>query len=308
MCMWIYYNSSMNTQQQYFNNITQSGSANTTILILGFIGIMIGLGFLIAQLTGNSSYVVYSIVISVVMNFVAYYFAESIALAQTHARFVSPQEEPRLYTITAKLAQVSSLPMPKIHIIEDTAMNAFATGRNKNHASIAVTRGLYERLDDAELSGVVAHELGHIKNNDILVSTMAVVLAGCISLLANVLLVNSSSSRESSRNVVTVIVSLAISFIAPFFGILIQMAVSRSREYLADKTGAYMTGEPLALASALNKIAYHYEPLKTADQSTAHLFISNPFGGINMSGLFSSHPRTEDRITQLSKLSKIIHK
>jgi heat shock protein HtpX len=241
-----------------------------------------------------------------VMNFVAYFFSDKIALATYRAQPVSREDLPRVYNIVERLAQKVSLPMPKVYLIPSDSPNAFATGRNPNHASVAVTQGILGLLNDDELEGVLAHELGHVRNRDILISSIAATLAGAITWLASIarwgMIFGGMRGSRNDRGGGGGIAAIAMIFLAPFAAMLIQLAVSRSREYGADDTGAHWTGNPYALASALAKIeAYSKQRPLLASPSTAHLFIIAPFlGGMSFGNLFSTHPPTAKRIERLT--------
>jgi len=240
-----------------------------------------------------------------VLNFVSYFFSDKIALATYRAQPVGREDLPRVYNIVERLAQKVSLPMPKVYLIPTDSPNAFATGRNPNHASVAVTQGILGLLTDDELEGVLAHELGHVGNRDILISSIAATLAGAITYLASIArwgmifggMRGSRDDRDGGG-----IAAIAMMILAPFAAMLIQLAVSRSREYGADDTGAHWTGNPYALASALAKIdAYSRQRPLVASPSTAHLFIIQPFlGGMSFGNLFSTHPPTAKRIERLT--------
>jgi heat shock protein HtpX len=240
-----------------------------------------------------------------IMNFVSYFFSDKIALAAYRAQPVSREDLPRVYNIVERLAQKVSLPMPKVYVIPTDSPNAFATGRNPNHASVAVTQGILGLLNDDELEGVLAHELGHVRNRDILISSIAATLAGAITWLASVAkwgMIFGGYGRDREERGGGGIAALIMIFVAPLAAMLIQLAVSRSREYGADDTGAHWTGNPYALASALGKIeAYSRRVPLVASPSTAHLFIIQPFlGGMSFGNLFSTHPPTAKRIERLT--------
>ncbi len=241
-----------------------------------------------------------------IMNFVAYFFSDKIALATYRAQPVTREELPRVYNIVERLAQKVSLPMPKVYVIPTDSPNAFATGRNPNHASVAVTHGILGLLNDEELEGVLAHELGHVRNRDILISSIAATLAGAITYLASIarwgMIFGGMRGERDDRDGGSGLAAIAMIFLAPLAATLIQLAVSRSREYGADDTGAHWTGNPYALASALAKIeAYSTQRPLIATPSTAHLFIIAPFlGGMSFGNLFSTHPPTAKRIERLT--------
>jgi heat shock protein HtpX len=232
-----------------------------------------------------------------VTNFIAYFFSDKIALATYRARPVTREQLPRVYNVVERITQKIGLPMPKIYVIPMDSPNAFATGRNPAHASVAVTQGILDLLNDEELEGVLAHELGHVSNRDILISSIAATLAGAITYLARFgFFFGGMGDREDRRGG-----GLLMLIVAPIAAMLIQLAVSRSREYQADATGAHYTGNPYALASALGKLdAYSRRVPMAATPSTAHLFIIQPLLGINFGSLFSTHPPIAKRIERLT--------
>jgi heat shock protein HtpX len=240
-----------------------------------------------------------ALVIAAVLNFISYFFSDKLALAAYRAQPVTREQLPRAYEIVERLTQKIGIPMPKIYVIPTESPNAFATGRNPNHASVAVTHGILGLLNDEELEGVLAHELSHVRNRDILISSVAATIAGAITWLRYGAMFggmgNSDNRREGGFS------ALIMLIVAPIAASVIQLAVSRSREYQADETGAHMTGNPYALASALAKLdAYSKRVPLAATPSTAHLFIIQPFLGMNFGNLFSTHPPTAKRIERLT--------
>ncbi len=273
----------------------------TTMLLTGMTLLLMFAG----RVFGGQRGMLMALAFAAVMNFVSYFFSDKIALATYRAQPVSREDLPRVYNIVERLAQKVNLPMPKVYVIPTDSPNAFATGRNPNHASVAVTQGILNLLNDEELEGVLAHELGHVRNRDILISSIAATLAGAVTYLASIakwgmifggMRGNDRDDRGGG------IAEIAMIFLAPFAAMLIQLAVSRSREYGADDTGAHWTGNPYALASALSKIeAYSRQRPLIASPSTAHLFIIQPFlGGFGFGSLFSTHPPTAKRIERLT--------
>lgn len=278
----------------------------TWILMTTFFVIVIALGFVFSQIYGNPNILYGFFIFSVVMNLVAYWQSDKIALRASGAIPADPVKYLELHRIVENLAITAGLPKPRVYIINDPAPNAFATGRNKEHAAVAFTTGILSILEKNELEGVAAHELSHVGNRDILVSTVAVVLAGFISLLANIFLRSQmfGGNRDSDNKAGTVlmIVGIILAILAPIFATLIQLAISRKREYLADASGALLTRYPEGLANALRKISAYSQPMKTASDATAHLFIANPFGSGRMRGLhklFMTHPPMQDRVNAL---------
>jgi len=248
--------------------------------------------------------------IALVMNGVAYWFSDRIALASAQAHEVTPAEAPMLFRLADRLALQYGVPRPRVYVSPDPSPNAFATGRNPSHAAICVNDGLLRILDEEELYGVLAHEFGHVRNRDILISSVVAVLAGTITLIANVaqwgLMFGGYGGRDDrQQGAGSAIVGLVMIIVAPIAALLIQLAISRSREYQADRTGAEVSGDPLALASALRKLerASQAIPSQTAQPAFAHLYIVNPLSGGTMAGLFSTHPPIEERIRRLEEMA-----
>ncbi len=245
-----------------------------------------------------------ALVIAGVMNFIAYFFSDKIALATYRAQPVTREQLPRVYQVVERLTQKAGLPMPKIYVIPTESPNAFATGRNPQHASVAVTQGILNLLNDEELEGVLAHELGHVNNRDILISSIVATLAGAITYLGQMgrfamIFGGMGGDRDDRRG--GGLGALLMLILAPIAAMLIQLAVSRAREYHADETGAHLTGNPYALASALAKLdAYSKRLPMAASPSTAHLFIVQPLLGVNVGNLFSTHPPIAKRIERLT--------
>jgi heat shock protein HtpX len=243
---------------------------------------------------------------ALVMNGVSYWFSDKIVLRMYGAKEIGPQEAPRLYQIVQELALRAQMPMPKLYLIPQEAPNAFATGRDEKHAAVAVTQGILRILDEAELRGVLAHELSDVKNRDILVGTIAATMAGAISMLANIahwgMIFGGRSSEDRGGG--HPIVALAMIIIAPLAALLVQMAISRSREYGADSTGAEISKDPLALANALKKLHRGVQRIPMeANPATAHMFIVNPLTGGGLMTLFSTHPPMDERIRRLEKMA-----
>ncbi len=276
-----------------------------------FFSVVIGMGYIASQYFGNVYILYVAVAISLIMNIGSFWFSDKIAIKSAGAIPISKEDNPDLWNLVENLSITAGLPMPKLHIIHDPAPNAFATGRNKYNAAVAVTTGLMERLDKTELEGVIAHELAHIGNRDILVMSVATVLVGFVAILADMLGRMamfgglSGSDRESNgTHPIAIVVGIIVMFLGPLVAQLMQMAVSRKREFLADATGALLTRYPEGLASALEKISSYSAPMRRANSATAHMFISNPFGANSKSGkfmrkLFSTHPPVEERILAL---------
>jgi len=251
---------------------------------------------------GGQNGMLLALVFAAVMNFVAYFFSDKIALSMYRAQPVTREQLPRAYEIVERLTQKIGIPMPKIYVIPTESPNAFATGRNPSHASVAVTHGILGLLNDEELEGVLAHELGHVNNRDILISSVAATIAGAITMLASMgrfaMIFGGGGGRDRRGGGLSALFMLIV---APIAASLIQLAVSRSREYQADATGAHFTGNPYALASALQKLdAYSRRVPMQATPSTAHLFIIQPLLGMNFGNLFSTHPPIAKRIERLT--------
>lgn len=273
------------------------------MLLAALTALVLGLG----QVLGGRNGVVFAVVFAFVMNFVAYWFSDKIVLRMYRAQPVTEADAPELYRTVQNLAAKMNMPMPKVYIIPEEAPNAFATGRNPQNAAVAATEGIMRMLDREELEGVLGHELGHVKNRDTLISTVAATLAGALSHLANMAMWGAmfgGHRRDDDRGGNPLIVLVGM-ILAPLAAALIQMAISRSREYGADETGAQLTGNPLALASALKKIEGWKQriPLSTGSPATAHLFIINPFSAQGLAHLFSTHPPTAERVKRLEAMA-----
>lgn len=285
----------------------QASNVRKTWLLMGvFLVLVIAIGYAIAWYLNEPGLLYVAVAFSLIMNISAYWFSDKVALASTGAAEADPSEFRELHRLVENLAITAGLPKPRVYVINDPAPNAFAAGRNKEHAVVAVTTGLLQRLDRTELEGVIAHELAHIGNRDILVMTVAVVLAGFIAMLADLFLRMSffgGGNRDNKGNALVAIVAVVGIVLAPIAAQLIQLAISRRREYLADASGALLTRYPDGLASALAKISSYEAPMQRASHATAHLFISNPFGaheaGKFVAGLFATHPPVEKRIEAL---------
>lgn len=259
----------------------------------------------IGQMFGGRNGMMLALVFAVIMNFASYFFSDKIALAAYRAQPVTREQLPRAYEIVERLTQKIGIPMPKMYVIPTDSPNAFATGRNPQHASVAMTEGILNLLTDEEMEGVLAHELGHVRNRDILISSVAATLAGAITMIARMgywaSLFGGGSSRDDREGGGGGLVALLMLILAPIAATLIQLAVSRSREYEADASGASYTGNPYALASALKKLdAYSKRLPMQATPSTAHLFIVAPLLGMDFSSLFSTHPPIAKRIERLT--------
>lgn len=274
-----------------------------------FLGLLTVLLVLLGQLVGGTNGALMFLILAGVMNFISYWFSDKIVLKMYRAKEVSAANAPMLYKVVNRLVLKNNLVMPKIYIIESDAPNAFATGRDPKHASVAATTGILKILTEEELEGVMAHEMAHVNNRDTLISTVAATIAGAITMIANMLqwgAMFGGSRNDDDNGGNNIIVVLAMAILAPIAALLIQMAISRSREYIADETGARFCGRPKALASALGRLesSARMIPLVGGNPSTAHLFIVNPFRGSALLNLFSTHPPMEERIRRLEKLSR----
>ncbi len=274
----------------------------TWILMSLFLIIVIGIGWTFARVYGNSMILYVAVAFSLLMNFFSYWYSDKIVLKMSGAKPVSRDSHRELWNIAENLSITAGLPLPKIYIIQDSAPNAFATGRNKERAALAITSGLLERLDRNELEGVLAHELSHIGNRDILISTIVVVLVGFIALLSDFFLRftiwggRGRDRGDGRAQMLLMLIGIALAILAPIAAVLVQLAVSRKREFLADASGALLTRYPEGLASALEKISQYKAPMRQVNRATAHLFISSPFGAKKIGKLFSTHPPIEERV------------
>ena len=272
-------------------------------------GLMTGLLMMIGDYFGGLKGMQMMLIFSIAMNFFAYWNSDKMVLAHYRAKQVDRSNAPKLYAMVERLAKKANLPMPKVYIIDSPVPNAFATGRNPEHAAVAVNTALADMLTEDELEGVLAHELSHVKNRDILVSTIAATMAGAISTIAQwgMFLGGGRDEDGESRNPIATIL---VMILAPLAAMLIQMGISRSREYMADKSGGEMCGNPDALADALLKIeAYaHRIVMPGATEATAHMFIINPFSGIDAKKLFSTHPTTAERVKLLRQQAEEMRK
>ncbi len=283
-----------------------SNVAKTWVLMTCFFAVVMAIGWGVSYYFDNPGILVFAVIFSVGMNVFAYWNSDKVVIAMSGAKPATDAEYPELNNIVENLAITAGLPKPKLYVIQDPAPNAFATGRNKEHAAVAVTTGLMGMMTRAELEGVLAHELSHVGNRDMLVSTVAVVLVGFVTLVSDFFLratIFGGGDNDRNKNPILMIVAVALIVLSPIVATLIQLAISRKREFLADASGALLTRYPEGLASALQKIGSYAQPMKRANNATAHLFISNPFGPkAAMSGLaklFMTHPPIEDRVKAL---------
>lgn len=277
----------------------------TVLMMLIFILFIAGILWLFAKYSGGSTGIFYGGLIgSAIYVLFTYYAGSKMAIAMNGAKEIAKKDNPRLYRMVENLSITEGMPMPKVYIIDDPAPNAFATGRDPKHAVVATTTGLLDIMDDKELQGVLAHELGHVKNYDIRVSMVAFALTSVISLLADIILrMTFFGGRDrENNNQLFLILGIAAAILAPIIATMIQLAISRRREYLADATGALTTRYPEGLASALEKLKDHGSSLRRQNSSTAHLFFANPLSKGNIAALFSTHPPLDDRIARLRQM------
>ncbi|MCS7230031.1 MAG: zinc metalloprotease HtpX [Candidatus Kryptonium sp.] len=281
---------------------------NNTLKTVFLMTLMTVLLLAVGSAIGGQSGLVIAFIISLLMNFFAYWFSDKIVLAMYGARQVTEAEAPRLYSMVRRLATKAGLPMPKVYIIPSLTPNAFATGRNPKNAAVAVTEGIMRILNEDELEGVLGHELAHIKHRDILTATIVATMVGTITFLARMaqwsfFFLGGSRDRENNTNWIA---ELVLIILAPIAAVLIQLAISRAREFAADEGGARISGKPLSLASALKKLENAAEaiPMEEARPETAHLFIVNPLRGEGILKLFSTHPPIKERVARLEKLAR----
>jgi len=292
-----------------------SNVRKTWLLFTVFLIVVIGIGWAFSRIYANPSILYFAVIFSVLMNVIAYWYSDKIVLKMCRAVPVEHKNAPELYNIVENLSITAGLPMPKIYLIREKQPNAFATGRNPKHAVVAVTEGLLEKLDRSELEGVLAHELSHVGNRDMLLSTVIVVLVGFISIISDMFLrsafwggLGRRDDREGGQaGAILMIVGIALSILAPIAAMLIQLAISRKREFLADASGALLTRYPEGLASALEKISSDSTPMRIANNTTAHLWLDDPFKGQKKTSwlrkLFMTHPPVEERIKCLREMS-----
>lgn len=279
-----------------------------TVFMMGvFVALIAGLGWLFGQYSGQPFITPYVLIGAALYAWLSYFAGSKLALAMNGAHEIQKKDNPRLWRIVENLAITEGMPMPKVYVIDDPAPNAFATGRKPTSAVVAATTGLLEIMDDKELEGVMAHELGHVKNYDIRVSMVAFALVAVVSIIADIMLRMAwfrDDDNDSSSSSLFFVVGIIGAILAPIIATLIQLSISRRREYLADATGALTTRYPEGLASALAKIGHYGSTLKRQNASTAHLFFANPLKGKGLANLFSTHPPVEERIAKLNEMGR----
>jgi len=290
-----------------------SNIRKTWLLFALFLIVVIGIGWVFSQIYGNSIILVFCVFFSFLMSFISYWYSDKIVLKISRAKEIHKKDAPELYNVLENLSITAGLPMPKLYLIDERAPNAFATGRNPEHAVVAVTEGLLCRLDRSELEGVLAHELSHVGNRDILLSTVVVVLVGFVALLSDFFLRSLffggvGRNRDRGGHPYMIFIGIGLAILAPIATILIQLAISRKREYLADASGALLTRYPEGLASALQKISKDPTQMRVANKATNHLWLAEPKKpGLNFRkktrGLFMTHPPIEERVRRLKDLN-----
>lgn len=277
---------------------------NTVFIMAAFVGIVGAVGWAFAYIQGDVSIAYGVVAVAVIYALIQYFLAAKLATMITGAREIEKRDNPRLYRIIENLAISTGMPMPKVYIIDDPAPNAFATGRDPQHAVVGATTGLLEIMNDRELEAVMAHEMSHVQNYDIRVSMIAFGLVSAIGMLSDVamrMFFFGGNRRDSNSNPIVLIVGIVLIALAPVIAMLIQFAISRQREYLADASGSLMTRDPDGMASALGKLGQYGKPMQAQSSSTAHMFLVNPLKPGFLAGLFSTHPALEDRIARLEK-------
>jgi len=289
-----------------------SNKRKTIVLMAMFIIVIIALGYLFNYYYGDQSYgiLIIAVIIAIVMSLTSYFSGDKIALATAGAKQIDKEANPYVYRMVENLCITAGTPTPKVHIIEDSAINAFATGRDPEHASIAITQGAIDKLTNEELEGVIAHELSHIKNYDIRLMMVVIVCVGIITLLADFFIRmrfygGGKSKGNNKAGGIIILVGIILAILSPLFAKLIQLAISRKREYLADASGAMLTRFPEGLANALEKIKAQAQPLKKANHATAHLYIASPWANTKKSWLHltATHPPIDDRINKLRQMA-----
>lgn len=287
-----------------YSQIT-ANKRKTAVMMVVFVALVAGLGWVFGQFSGKPAITPFVLIGALVYTLLAYYSGSKLALTMNGAHEIQKKDNPRLWKIVENLSITEGMPMPKVYIIDDPAPNAMATGRKPDVAIVAATTGLLEIMDDKELQGVMAHELGHVKNYDIRVSMVAFALVAVVSIIADIMLRMTwfrDDNDDSSSNTIFFVVGIVAAIIAPLIAILLQASISRKREYLADATGALATRYPEGLASALTKIGHYGSTMRKQNASTAHLFFANPLKGRSFANMFSTHPPVADRIAKLRKM------
>ncbi len=287
-----------------------SNIRRTWLLFSVFLVVVIGIGWVFSRVYANPAILVFAVLFSVLTSFLSYWYSDKIVLKISRAQLIKKEDAPELYNIVENLSITAGLPMPRVYLINEPATNAFATGRDPQHAVVAVTRGLLEKLDRSELEGVLAHELSHVGNRDILLSTVVVVLVGFVALLSDFFMrsmfwrgLGDNDDRGSGQaRIIFMVIGIALAILAPIAVTLIQLAISRKREFLADADGVLLTRYPDGLISALEKISRDHAPLRVANKATNHLWFSAP-SKTKAAGWFMTHPPIEERIRRLREIN-----
>lgn len=284
-------------------NAIAANKRNTVIIMAVFVGLIGAVGWAVSYVQGNQSIAYWVIAVAAIYALIQYFMASKLALAMNGAKQIEKRDNPRLYRMVENLTIATGMPMPKVYIIDDPAPNAFATGRDPKHAVVAATTGILEVMDDRELEAVMAHEISHVKNYDIRVSMIAFGLVSAIGILSDMALhmMFFSDRRENNSNPIVLVIGIVLIILAPVIAMLIQFAISRQREYLADASGVMATRDSEGLASALEKLKNHGRPMKRQNSASAHLFFSNPLKPGAFTKLFSTHPPLDERIARLRK-------
>lgn len=284
-------------------NAIAANKRNTVLIMAVFVGLITGIGYVVSLFFGDTSITWWVLGGVLIYALIQYFAAGSLAVAMTGAQEIEKKDNPRLYRTVENLSITLGMPMPKVYIINDSAPNAFATGRDPKHAIVAATTGLLDIMDDRELNAVMAHEMGHVQNYDIRVSMIAFGLVSAIGILSDIVLhtLFFSGDRREGTNPFVIVVGIIVIVLAPIIAAVVQMAISRQREYLADATGAMTTRDSAGMASALGKLLQYGRPMQKQNSATAQLFISNPLRPGFFAKLFSSHPPLEDRIKRLTE-------
>ena len=282
-------------------NAVAANKRNTVLIMAVFIGLIGAIGWVVSLGYGESSIAYWVVGVALVYSLIQYFAASKLAVAMTGAKEIQKRDNPRLYRIVENLTITTGMPMPKVFVVDDPAPNAFATGRDPKHAIVAATTGLMDVMDDRELSAVMAHEISHVRNYDIRVSMIAFGLVSAIGLLSDIALrmFLFGDNRNNNSNPIMMVVGIVLIILAPIVAALVQMAVSRQREYLADASGVLATRDTDALASALEKLGQHGRPMKRQNTASAHLFFNNPLKKGFFNNMLSTHPPLEDRIARL---------
>jgi heat shock protein HtpX len=287
-------------------------TSTNTLKSVFLLALLTALFVLVGQALGGQSGMIIAFSMAILMNFGAYWFSDKLALSMAGAREVSESDAPELHRLVEEASYLSTMPKPRVYVVDNPSPNAFATGRDPKHAAVAVTTGIWELLDRRELAGVLAHELAHVRNRDTLIATVVATIAGAISLLAQMAqwaMIFGGLRRDDDEEGPGLIGGLFMMILAPIIAVIIQMAISRAREFEADATGARLCHDPLSLASALEKLerATSIRPMVEANPATSHLFIVNPFSGTNLMKMFSSHPPVEERVRRLRQMAGVAY-